>query len=144
MHVRLVLAAIVTAAACALAPAASAYTSFSVYITSAYAYSYSNTLSVRASAYYRDSDCTPSYSCDRNVLAEFTLHRGFSRYSPIMARAYDETGQYGLSLSAEFRLPSCRYIARYKSQTYTVVVNAVAPDGEERTSSRTVYVRSCA
>jgi hypothetical protein len=99
---------------------------------------------VRASASYRDYDCTPTYSCDRNVLAEISLHRGYSMYGPIMARTYDETGQYGSSLTAEFRIPPCRFIPRYRSQAYTVVVNAVAPDGQQKRTWRTVYVRSCA
>jgi hypothetical protein len=32
------------------------------------------------------------------------LRRGFSAYSPLMARAYDEIGQYGTSVRASFRL----------------------------------------
>jgi hypothetical protein len=34
-------------------------------------------------------------------------------------------------------------IERYRSQTYTVVMTAVAPDGQEKRSNRTVYQRSC-
>jgi len=127
----------------AAVPAATAYTNFSAYITSAYYSSYSSTLDVRASAYYRDSDCTPSYQCDRDVVGEFKLVRGYSSYGPVVARAVSETGQYGSTLKAAFRLPSCRYIPRYKSVTYTVVLIAAAPNGDEKQTTRTVYVRSC-
>src|SRR5262245_18930861 len=91
----------------AAVPAGAVYTSFSAYITSAYFWNYSNTLDVRASAYYRDSDCTPSYECDRDVVVEFKLVRGYSSYGPVVARTVSETGQYGSTLKASFRLPSC-------------------------------------
>ena len=125
-------------------PVASAYSSFFVSISSAYIYSYSNTLDVRVSASYRDYDCTPSYSCDRSVLVEIVLHRGYSTYSPVVSRKLGETGQYGGSASASFKLPNCRYIPKYSSQPYTVEVNAVAPDGSEKSTSRLVSLRSCA
>jgi hypothetical protein len=60
-----------------------------------------------------------------------------------MRRTYAETGQYGSSAKGSFQLPSCRFIERYRSQPYTIVMTAVAPDGQEKTSSRTVYQRSC-
>jgi hypothetical protein len=128
-----------------VAGSASAFVSFSAYISSANVWTYTtpNRLDVRGYASYRDSDCTPSYQCDRNVLVEFELRRGYSSYSPLMTRAYDETGQYGSSVRASFRLPSCRFIARYRSQAFTIVMTAVAPDGTEKTSRRTVYQRSC-
>jgi hypothetical protein len=55
-----------------------------------------------------------------------------------------ETGQYGSSVGARFKLPNCRYIPKYRSQPYTVEVNAVAPDGTETSTSRMVSLRSCA
>lgn len=137
------LAVLVIGTARAAVPAPTGYTSFSVYITSAYYWSYSSTLDVRASAYYRDSGCTPSYQCDRDVLGEFKLVRGYSSYGPVVGRAVSETGQYGATLKAAFRLPSCRYIPRYKSVTYTVVLTAAAPNGDEKRATRAVYVRSC-
>lgn len=51
---------------------------------------------------------------------------------------------YGSSVSASFKLPNCRYIPKYRSQPYTVEVNAVAPDGTEKSTSRMVSLRSCA
>jgi hypothetical protein len=124
--------------------AALAYTSFNASISSTYYWRYSNTIDVTGYASFRDYDCQPSYACDWNVMAEFTLRRGYSSYGPIVGRAYAQTGQYGSSLRATFRVPSCRYIPRYQSVTYTVVMDAVAPNGQERQSSRTVFVRSCA
>ncbi len=125
--------------------AAPAYGSFTAWVSSATVSTYSNPnrLDVRGYASYRDYDCMPSNDCDRNVMVEFELRRGFSAYSPLMARAYAETGQYGTSVQASFRLPHCRAIARYGSQTYTVVMTAFAPDGQEKRSTRTVYQRSC-
>lgn len=125
------------------ASAAYAYTSFYVSVSSAYYYSYKSTIDVRGSASFRDYDCTPSYQCDRDVVGEFKLVRGYSAYGPVIARAYDETGQYGSTLKASFRVQSCRYIAKYKSATYTVVLTAEAPNGDEKKATRTVYVRSC-
>jgi hypothetical protein len=139
-------AVLLVATACAAlagAGTASAYVSFSAWVSSANVWTYSNKLDVRGYASHRDSDCTPSYQCDRNVLVEFELRRGYGAYSPLMARDYDETGQYGSSVQASFALPSCRFITRYRSQTYTIVMTAVAPDGQEKRSTRTVYQQSC-
>jgi hypothetical protein len=135
----------VAAASLVAAAPASAYASFTSWVTSANVWSYTtpNRLDVRGYASYRDYDCTPSYQCDRNVMVEFELRRGYSSYSPLVARDYDETGQYGSSVDARFQLPSCRFIQRYGSQAYTIVMTAVAPDGREKTSTRTVYQRSC-
>ena len=60
-----------------------------------------------------------------------------------MAQADAETGQYSSSMRVKFRVPSCRFIPKYRSKTYTVVMEAVAPNGDEKVSTRTVYVRSC-
>jgi hypothetical protein len=98
---------------------------------------------VNAYASYRDYGCSPSYRCDRNVLVEFELRRGYSSYSPLIARSYGQPGQYGSSAGASFQLPSCRFLERYRSQPYTIVMTAAAPNGQEKTSSRTVYQRSC-
>jgi len=125
----------------AASPAAS-YESFYARV-SAYALSSIGLLQVNGYASYRDYDCTPSYACDRNVMVEFTVHRGLSTYSPVVGRAYDETGQYGSSASATFRLPTCRLIRKYTSITYTVEMVAVAPTGLEKTASTFVYHRSC-
>jgi len=124
------------------APASPEYVSFSAYISSSYYSPYSKTLSVSAWASYRDSECYPSYECERNVLAEFTLRKGYSSYGRIMARRYAETGQYLSSMRVSFTLP-CRFIPRYRSETYTLTMDAVAPDGSEKSSRRTVFVRSC-
>jgi hypothetical protein len=142
---RVVLMIVVPAVVLFAASPAAAYTSFNAWISSANVWTYTNPnrLDVRGYASYRDYDCTPSYQCDRNVVVEFELRRGYSSYSPLMARAYDETGQYGSSAEASFRLPHCRFIARYRSQAFTIVMTAISPDGQEKTSRRTVYQRSC-
>src|SRR5262245_26150475 len=103
------LAALAAGATAAFAGSASAYSSFYVN-ASTYVWNYSNTLDVNTRASYSNYSCTPSYSCDRNVLVEVVLHRGYSKYSPIMGRQYGQTGQYGSSVRTSFRLPSCRYI----------------------------------
>jgi len=140
---RIVMLAVIAAVgAAALAGTASAYASFYV-SASANVWSYSNTLDVNTFARYSDYSCTPSYLCDRNVLVEVVLHRGYSKYSPIVGRQYGQTGQYGSSVRNSFRLPNCRYIPRFHSQPYTVEVNAVAPDGTERSTTRTVTQFSC-
>lgn len=126
----------------AAGPQASQFVSFSVSV-SAYTLSYSNTLQIRGYASYRDYDCSPSYNCDRNVMVEFTVYRGYSTYSPIVGRAYGETGQYGSSVSANLRLPSCRFVPKYQSITYTIEMDAVAPDGSEKTARTYAYLRSC-
>jgi hypothetical protein len=148
MKIKIVLAGLAAAVVAGLlgasaSQAAPAYASFSAWVSSATVWTYSNRLDVRGYASYSDYDCTPSYDCDRNVMVEFELRRGFSTYSPLMARAYDESGQYGTSVRASFQLPHCRMIERYRSQTYTVVMTAVAPDGQEKRSTRAVYQRSC-
>jgi hypothetical protein len=123
-------------------PAAQSFTSFAL---SAYStiYSYNSTLQATANAYSHDYDCTQSYQCDRNVLVEFTLHRGFGSYAPIVGRLDGETGQYGSSVRATFRLPSCRLIPRFQSVTYTVEVVAAAPNRDEKTTNSYAYLRSC-
>jgi hypothetical protein len=70
--------------------------------------------------------------------------RGLSRYSPRVASWTGETGQYGSSLRHTFRVPRCGLIARYRSVTYTIYMQAVAPNGEERSAQTYVNVRSCA
>jgi hypothetical protein len=129
----------------AAAGSAVGFTSFSAWISSANIWTYTNPnrLDVRGYASYRDYDCSPSYQCDRNVLAVFELRRGYSNYSPLVTRAYDQTGQYSSTVDASFQIPSCRLIDRFRSQPYTIVMTAAAPDGRQKTSSRTVYQRSC-
>jgi hypothetical protein len=140
---RLVLLGIAVSVTLVMATAAGAYVSFSAYISSASYTSYNNTISVSAYASFRDYDCTPSYQCDRNVIGEFTLRQGYSSYGRIVARVDAETGQYGSYMRVRFRIPSCRFIPRYKTRYYTVTMEAAAPNGDEKTSRRTVYVRSC-
>jgi hypothetical protein len=144
MKIAALVIAVVAASLFAAAPA-SAYASFTSWVTSTNIWSHTtpNRLDVRGYASYRDYDCTPSYDCDRNVLVELELRRGYSSYGPVMARLYGETGQYGSYVRGSFRLPSCRFIPRYRSQSYTVTLTAVAPDGQEKTSRRTVTQRSC-
>ena len=127
----------------ATAPVRSNYTSFYPSV-SAYVLSYSGTLQVRGSASYRDYNCSPSYTCDRNVMVKFTVYRGYSTYSPIVGRAYGQTGQYGSTVSSTFRLPSCQVIPRYQSITYTIEMLAVAPNGQQKTARTYAYLRSCA
>jgi hypothetical protein len=123
-------------------PAAPNFTSF-LLSASSFVYSYNSTLQSTAFASFHDYDCSPSYQCDRNVLVEFTLHRGFGTFAPIAGRQQGETGQYGSSVRATFRLPSCRLIPRFRSVTYTVEVVADAPNGDEKTTTNYVYLRSC-
>src|SRR5262245_53807531 len=103
------LAAVAAVGAAAFAGSASAYASF--YVTArTNVCGYSSTLDVTTYARYSDYNCTPSYSCDKNVLVEVVLHRGHSTYSPIVGRQYGQTGQYGSSVRTSFRLPNCRYL----------------------------------
>jgi hypothetical protein len=111
---------------------------------SAYVLSYSGSLQLHGYANYRDYSCSPSYSCDRNVMVQFRVHRGYSIYSPIVGRAYAQTGQYGSSASATVGVPSCRMIPRYQSITYTIEMPAVAPNGQQKTAQTYAYLRSCA
>ena len=120
-----------------------AFSSFYVPV-SAYPLSSIGQISVNGYASFRDYDCTPSYACDRNVFASFTVHRGLSRYSPRVASWTDETGQYGTSLRQTLRVPRCSLIPRYRTITYTIYMRAVAPNGEERSAQTYVYLRSCA
>jgi hypothetical protein len=128
------------------APTKAAQSSYASFYTSvsAYVLSYSGTLQVRGYASYRDYNCSPSYSCDRNVMVKFIVHRGYSTYSPIVGTAYAQTGQYGTSVSSTFRVPSCRMIPRYQSVTYTIEMLAVAPNGQQKTARTSAYLRSCA
>ena len=116
----------------AFASSASAYASFYV-SASANVWSYSNTLDVTTRASYTDQ-LQAELRVRQDVLVEVVLHRGYSKYSPIVGRQYGQTGQYGSSVRSSFRLPSCRYIPRFRSQPYTVEVNAVAPDGTDGAS----------
>jgi len=131
--------------AAADAGSAGSYASFSAWISSANIWTYTtpNRLDVNAYASYRDYGCSPSYQCARNVHVTFELRRGYSSYSPLMQRAYVQTGQYSPSVRTSFPLPSCKFVGRYGSQAYTIVMTAAAPNGQQRTSSRTVYQRSC-
>jgi hypothetical protein len=125
------------------APARSNYTSFYTSV-SAYVLSYTGTLQVNGYASYRDYNCSYSYSCDRNVMVRFTVYRGYSTYGVIVARTYGQTGRYGSSVSSSFRIPTCRMVPRYQTVTYTIEMVAVAPNGQQRTSTTSAYLRSCA
>jgi hypothetical protein len=130
------------AAALAAAGAASAQTSFYVFLTSASIPTYSDTLEAHAWTYYRDSDCAVRFQCDRdNVLVEFTLHRGYRTYAPQMERV--KTGQSGVSVGATFQVPDCRMLKKSRSLVYTLEVDATAPDGSHRHATRTFSQRSC-
>src|SRR5947209_5184671 len=76
-------------------PASPAFTSFFAYLTSAFYFSYSGSISVDGYASYRDYDCEPTYNCDRNVDVEFELRRGYGTYGLLIGRRYTSTGQYG-------------------------------------------------
>jgi hypothetical protein len=132
------------AGAALFATCASAAASFLSVSATAYVWSYSNQLDVTTSAWYSDYSCTPTYSCDKNVNVEVVLHRGYSTYSPVVARKYGETGQYGSTVRTSFRLPNCKYIPRMSSQHYAVEINASAPDGSEQSTTRLVTQSSCA
>lgn len=113
------------------------------WISTAFYYSYSGTISVSGYGSFRDSDCEPSYDCDRNVYAEFELRSGFGSFGRLVARAAAQTGQYGTNMTVNFRVPSCRYIPRFQTVTYTILMAAVAPNGVVKTSQRYVTARSC-
>ena len=132
-----------TAAPASAQPGNPAFSSFYTSV-SAYPLSSLGQINVNGYASFRDYDCTPSYACDRNVLASFTVHRGLSRYSPRVASWTDQTGQYGTSMRHTFRVPRCGVIPRYQSVTYTIYMQAVAPNGQERSAQTYVYLRSCA
>lgn len=127
----------------AATPTSSSYYSFSARISSALYFSYSGSISVSGYASVLDTDCYPYYQCDRDVFAEFELRRGFGSFAPLVGRASDETGQYGSSLRASFRVPACRSIPKYKTVTYTLLMEAVAPNGATKTDRRYIYARSC-
>jgi len=129
------------AAALVVAGAASAQTSFYMYLTSASIPAYSNTLQAHAWTYYRDTDCATRFQCDRDVVVEFTVHRGYRTYAPVMDRV--KTGQ-GSSADLSFRLPDCRSMKKSASWVYTLDVDAVAPDGSRRHATRTLSQHSCA
>jgi hypothetical protein len=129
-----------------VAPTRAAQSTYESFYTSVSAsvLSYSGSLQVRGYASYRDYSCSPSYTCDRNVMVKFIVHRGYSTYSPIVGTAYAQTGQYGTSVSSTFKLPSCRVLPRYQSITYTIEMFAVAPNGQQRAAQTSAYLRSCA
>jgi len=124
-------------------PASSAFTSFFAYLTSTLYFSYSGSISVGGYASYRDYDCEPTYNCDRNVDVEFELRRGYGTYGLLIGRRYASTGQYGSSVYTSFRVPTCKQLQTGTTAVVTVVMTALAPDGEEKTSYRPVYLRSC-
>jgi len=131
--------------ALSVAGAASAQTSFYVYLTSASIPSYTNTLQAHAWAYYRNSECTQNDPCDSSVVVQFTLRRGYRTVGSVMLHTTDRAaqGQYGSNLNASFELPDCRLMKKNASRAFTVETDAVAPDGPRRHSTRTVYQRSC-
>jgi hypothetical protein len=139
-HRRAVLTCLV-AAALVVAGVASAQTSFYMYLTSASIPAYSNTLQAHAWTYFRDTDCMERFQCDRDVLVEFTLHRGYRTYVPVTERV--KVGQAS-SADATFRLPDCRSMTKHASWVYTLEVDAVAPDGSRRHVARILSQHSCA
>jgi hypothetical protein len=120
-----------------------AYPSFFASISTAFYYSYSGSISVSTHASFRDYQCYPSYDCDQNVIVQLELRNGFGSFGRLVGRTTGQTGQYGSSVYATFRVPTCRYIPRGRSVTYTVLMRAVAPNGDIRTDQRYVYARSC-
>jgi hypothetical protein len=120
-----------------------AYPSFSAWISSAFYYSYSGSINVSGYASFRDYQCYPSYQCDQNVIVQTELRNGFGSFGRLVARTAGQTGQYGSSVSATFRVPACRYIPKWRTVTYTVLMTAVAPNGAVKTDQRYVYARSC-
>jgi hypothetical protein len=140
-----VLAALVmvSAADASAQPNRAGYTSFFSYVSSALYFSYSGVISVSGYSRFSDSDCYPSYACDHNVDVTYELRRGFGRYGLLLGRTYASTGQYGSFTYARFRVPTCQQLIKGTMTTLTVVMDAVAPDGEEKVDYRTVYLRSC-
>src|SRR5262245_27002793 len=117
------------------------YTSFSASVTAAPLSSLGR-ISVVAFASYHDWDCV-DYSCDRNVLAHFELHRGFGPYGPLITQGDAVFGAYSSSKYFTFSVVPCRLLPKYQSITYTVTMDAVAPDGEERSGQAYATIRSC-
>jgi hypothetical protein len=127
-----------------LAPMASAYESFDARISYISVLRYTGSITVNASARYYNSDCSPSYACDRNVRALFEVREGFSPYGRlVLSELYDETGQYLSSLRVSFRAARCTTLPRLYSKTYTVVMTAVSPTGEEKTDWKSFTIHSC-
>jgi hypothetical protein len=120
-----------------------AYPSFYARVSSALYFSYSGSISVSGYASFRDYQCYPSYDCDQNVIVQLELRNGFGSFGRLVGRMTGQTGQYGTSVHATFRVPACRYIPRGRSVTYTVLMRAVAPNGDVRTGQSYVYARSC-
>jgi hypothetical protein len=120
-----------------------AYPSFYARVSSALYFAYSGSISVSSYASFRDYQCYPSYDCDQNVVVQLELRNGFGSYGRLVGRTTGETGQYGSSVHATFRVPACRYIPKGRSVTYTVQMRAVAPNGDVKTARSYVYARSC-
>ena len=120
-----------------------AYPSFYARVGIPLYFSYSGSISVSSYASFRDYQCYPSYQCDQNVIVQLELRNGFGSFGRLVARMTGETGQYGSSVRATFRVPACRYIPRGRTVTYTVLMRAAAPNGDVKTDHGYVYARSC-
>ena len=120
-----------------------AYPSFSARVGTPLYLSYSGSIMVTSSASFRDYQCYPSYQCDQNVIVQLELRNGFGSYGRLVGRTTGQTGQYGSSVYSTFRVPACRYIPRGRSVTYTVLMRAVAPNGQVKTDQSYVHARSC-
>ena len=84
-----------------------AYPSFFAHISNAFYFSYSGSISVSSYASFRDYQCYPSYDCGHNVIVQLELRNGFGSFGRLVGRATGQTGQYGSSVSATFRVPAC-------------------------------------
>ena len=120
-----------------------AYPSFYARVGVPLYFSYSGSISVSTYASFRDYQCYPSYQCDQNVIVQLELRNGFGSFGRLVGRTTGQTGQYGSSVRATFRVPACRYIPKGRSVTYTVLMRAVAPNGDVKTDQTYVYARSC-
>jgi hypothetical protein len=120
-----------------------AYPSFYAHIGVPLYLSYSGLISVSTYASFRDYQCYPSYQCDQNVIVQLELRNGVGSFGRLVGLTTGQTGQYGSSVRATFRVPACRYIPKGRTVTYTVLMRAVAPNGDVKTDQGYVYARSC-
>ena len=101
-------------------------------------------MSISAYASYSDSDCYPSYQCDRNVIVLFEIREGvFNPYGRLVSQTHRETGQYGSSVRFTVGAPRCAILPRYYRKVYTVFMTAVSPTGQEKTARTLFTVSSC-
>lgn len=101
------------------------------------------TLYVTAHAFYNDPRCASSAACDRNVLGLFqVLRTGSGAYASVIDMRQAETGQGFSALAVWLNVP-CNTIPSGTRGSYQVNLEAIAPDGEDQSTTRTVSIASC-